>query len=134
LKVTKGQGGKFDMKKKRVLLLSADSLLGESIERMLSQLEDVELIGPWRLDADVLPRLAGEIPDMALVIQGGESAEKGQPLASQLLEHYPNLPVVRIGLQENVIRVTATRTLPARSAALIELIRSLPANQVEDSS
>jgi len=120
------------MKKKRVLLLSVDSLLGESIEQMLSQLEDVELVGPWQLDATLLPRLAEEMPDIALVVQGGEGSEKMLSLTGQILEHYPGLSVVRIGLQENVIRVTATRTLPAHSAALIDLIRSLPAYRAED--
>jgi len=119
------------MEKRRVLLLCVESLLGESLERILGQLEDVELVGPWRLDADVLSRLPEDMPDIALIVQEGEGSESVASLTSQILECYPDLPIVRIGLTENVIRVYASQTLPARSADLIDVIRSLPAYQPE---
>lgn len=117
------------MEKRRVLLLCVETLLGESLERILGQLEDVELVGPWGLDADVLTQLHEDMPDIALIVQEGEESESAASLTSQILEHYPDLPIVRIGLTENVIRVYALQTLPARSADLIDVIRSLPAYQ-----
>jgi DNA-binding NarL/FixJ family response regulator len=119
------------MEKRRVLLLCVESLLSESLERILGQLEDVELVGPWRLDADVLTRLPEDMPDIALIVQEAEESESVASLTSQILERYPDLPIVRIGLTENVIRVYASQTLPARSADLIEVIRSLPVYQPE---
>ncbi|MFQ5593514.1 MAG: hypothetical protein ACE5HA_05135 [Anaerolineae bacterium] len=120
------------MKKRRVLLLCVETLLGESLERILGQLEDVELVGPWGLDADVLTQLHEDMPDIALIVQEGEESESAASLTSQILERYPDLPIVRIGLTENVIRVYASQTLPARSADLIEVIRSLPAYQPDE--
>ncbi|MFQ5340370.1 MAG: hypothetical protein ACE5F6_02365 [Anaerolineae bacterium] len=117
------------MEKRRVLLLCVETLLGESLERILGQLEDVELVGPWGLDADVLTQLHEDMPDIALIVQEGEESESAASLTSQILERYPDLPIVRIGLTENVIRVYALQTLPARSADLIDVIRSLPAYQ-----
>ncbi|RMD59629.1 hypothetical protein D6833_11135 [Candidatus Parcubacteria bacterium] len=113
------------MEKRRVLLLCVNSLLGESLEQLLKQLEDVQLVGPWSLDADVLSRLPEVVPDIVLVVHGNEEPDRLAPLTSQMLERYPNLPIVQIGLQENVIRVYASRTVPARSADLIDVIRSL---------
>jgi len=117
------------MGKRRVLLLCVESLLGESLERILGQLEDIELVGPWELGADVLTRLPEAMPDIALIAQEGEESENVASLTSQILERYPDLPIARIGLMENVIRVYASQTLPARSADLIDVIRSLPAYQ-----
>lgn len=118
------------MERRRVLLLCVESLLGESLERILGQLEDVELVGPWELGADVLARLPEGMPDIALVVEEEES-ENVASLTGQILEHYPDLPVVRIGLQENVMRVYASRTLPARSADLIDVIRGLSTHHLE---
>ncbi len=131
LRIVSGKGGRSGMEKRRVLLLCVNSLLGESVERMLGQLEDVELVGPWKLDMDVLTQLSEDMPGIALIVQEGEESANIASLISQILERYPNLPVIRVGVNENVIRVYASRTLPARSADLIEVIRSLPAYQPE---
>ncbi|RIK49106.1 MAG: hypothetical protein DCC57_12905, partial [Chloroflexi bacterium] len=79
------------------------------------------LIGPWPLDRQALARLAEEAPDVVLVAEG----ETPDALSVQILEHYPDLPVVRIGLSQNVVRLYSSRTIPAHSTALIETIRSL---------
>jgi len=113
--------------KRRVLLLWVQPLLGEGLEHILRGLEDVELIGPWVLDSGVLSRLSEAAPDIVIVADGdGEEGERVVSLTAQILECYPDLPVVRIGLEQNTVRVYTSRTLPARSADLIEAIRSLP--------
>jgi DNA-binding NarL/FixJ family response regulator len=115
------------MDKRRVLLLWVQPLLGEGLEHILRGLEDVELIGPWDLDSGALSRLSEEAPDIVIVADG--EREKGESVASltaQILERYPDLPIVRIGLEQNALRIYTSRTLPARSADLIEAIRGLP--------
>ncbi len=115
------------MDKRRVLLLWVQPLLGEGLEHILGGLEDVELIGPWVLDSQVLSRLSEEAPDIVLMAEGeGEEGGGVASLTAQILERYPDLPVVRIGLKQNTVRIYTSRTLPARSADLIETIRSLP--------
>jgi hypothetical protein len=75
----------------------------------------------------VLSRLSEAAPDIVLVAEGaGREGESVTSLFAQLLERYPDLPVVRISLEQNAVRVYTSRTLPARSADLIEAIRSLP--------
>lgn len=110
------------MDKRRVLLVCAQPLLGEGLEHILRGLEDVELIGPWGLDPQVLSRLSQEEPDVVLVADG----ERVVSLIAHILERYPDLPVVQIGLEQNAMRVYTSRRLPTRSADLIEVIRGLP--------
>lgn len=115
------------MDKRRVLLLSVQSLLSESLENVLSQVEDVELIGPWKLDGHALDRLAERAPDVVLVAEEAEECDNTASFTSQILERYPELPVVRVALGQSVVRLYTSQALPARTADLLETIRSLPA-------
>lgn len=117
------------MEKRRVLLLCVQSLLSESLENVLEQVEDVELIGPWVLDQNALARLSEGTPDIVLIAEEDGEGESVASLTAQILEQHPELPVVRVGLAQNVIRLYTSRTLPAHSADLIETIRSLPARR-----
>jgi hypothetical protein len=57
------------------------------------------------------------------ILEARESAR----LITAIVEQYPELPVIRANLDENVVRVFSTRLLPARGADLLETIRNLPA-------
>lgn len=114
------------MEERRVLLLSAHSLLGESLENVLRQVEDVELIGPRVLDGNALARLPESAPDIVLIAEDEGECERAASVTSQILEQHPDLPIVRVGWAQNEIRLYTSQALPARSAELIETIRSLP--------
>ena len=117
------------MDKRRVLLLCAQSLLGESIEHLLRRVEDVELVGPCEMDDWTLTRLALDVPDIVLVVEDQGECESEAAVMSEILEGHFDLPVVRIGWKHNGLRLYTCRTLPATSAALMELICSTPARQ-----
>ncbi len=118
------------MGKRRVLLLCAQPLLGESLENILSQMEDVELIiVPLSPDAQAFARLSREKPEVVLIAEEEGEVEDVASLTAQILESYPGLPIIRIRFTQNVIRLYTSRTLPARSADLIEAIRNLSAHQ-----
>jgi len=120
------------MLKRRVLLLRAPSLLAEGLERLLRQMEDVELIGPWDLNAQLLPRLSEATPDIILVAEEDADAADTSSLINRILGQHPDLPIVRIGMQQSTIRLYTSRALPARTPELIDLIRSLPVHPLED--
>lgn len=120
------------MGKRRVLLLWVQPLLGEGLEHILSRLEDVELIGPWRLNSKVVSRLSEAAPDIVLVAEGEGECKSVASLTTQILEQYPDLPVVKIGLDQNTARLYISHTLPARSADLIETIRRLPSRHSDN--
>ena len=112
--------------KRRVALVCGEHLLGESLEHTLRHFEDVEMIGSWKLDDQVLSLLALQTPDLLLIAEQEPPCEKTLYLTGQILDCYPNLPVMRVTLDQNVIRIYTTRTLPARSTELIDLIRQIP--------
>ena len=115
------------IEKRRVLLLCTQPLLGDGLQAILGGLEDVELIGPLVLDAQALDRVAENKPDVMLIAEEGGESLSATSLTARILEHYPDVPVIRVGLRQDTIRLHTSRTLPARSADLIEAIRRLPA-------
>ncbi len=122
------------MLKRRVLLLRAPSLLAEGIERLLREMEDVELIGPWDLEAQWMARLAEASPDIIVIAEEDANAADTSSLINQVLQQHPDLPIVRIGMEQSTIRLYTSRALPARTTELVDLIRSLPIQPLEDTA
>ena len=120
------------MDKRRVLLLCIQSLLGESLETILNQAENVELIGPWNLDDQVLARLSRDVPDVVLVAESEGKSESVASLTTQILDSYPDVPVIRVALAQDTIRVYTSHAVPARTADLIGTIRNLTSGQHKD--
>ena len=116
------------MNKQRVLLLCVPSLLGESLENVLSQEESVELIGPWSLDVSVLPQLSQDMPDVVLVAQVESESKRATALTVQILDLYPDVTVIRVGLGKDTVRVYTSHAVPARAVDLVEAIRNRSAH------
>jgi DNA-binding NarL/FixJ family response regulator len=114
------------MSKRRVLLVCSQHLFGESMETVLRAEADVELIGPWDLGEEVCSRIAAASPDAVLIVEDDSQSERGANLTSAIMEAYPELPIIRARLSENVVRIHSTHILPARGTDLIETIRNLP--------
>jgi hypothetical protein len=114
------------MKKRRVLLLNAQRLLGESLEHTLRQVDDLEIDGPWAIDDQVIERLAWALPDLVILTDEEIAPEALSRLTAQILDRYPDLPVFRVTLQRNVLQEYSSHTLPASSAELIDRIHRLP--------
>jgi len=114
------------MEKRRVLLVCSGHLFGESVEAVLRAEADVELIGPWELGEEVCARIAEANPGVVLIVDEEAQSEVSARLTSAIMEAHPNLPIIRAGLTENVVRVISTHILPARGTDLMETIRSLP--------
>lgn len=117
------------MESRRVLLLSVQPLLSESLAQVLGRVEAVDLIGPYVLKDYTLTQLADEKPDMVLIAEQEDEREEETRFVARILEYYPDLPVIQVGLNSSVIRVYTSHTLPARSADLIDTIHSLPSRQ-----
>jgi len=111
------------MEKRRVLLVCSEHLFGESVEAVLHAAEDVELVGPWKLGEDVCQRIEESRPSVVVIAdeQGQDAAVTR--LTAEILQHHPELPVIRARLDENVFRVFSTHTLPAQGKNLLEAIR-----------
>lgn len=114
------------MDKKRVALVCSAHLLGESLIQLLSNLEEVQLLGPWPVRLTTLLLLKEQHPDLVLFATASDAPdEDALHFVSRILDTCPDLPLVRAALADNSLRVYTTHTLPARSADLIDLIRNL---------
>lgn len=109
-----------------MLLVCSQLLFGESMEIVLRAAEDVELIGPWELGEDVCQRIADARPNIVVIADEDPQDTAVTSLTAAIIEQYPELSVIRTGLNENVFRVFSTHTLPAHRANLLETIRNLP--------
>jgi DNA-binding NarL/FixJ family response regulator len=118
------------VEKHRVLLLSAHPLLSEGLANLLSQLEDVILLGPRDSTHLALTDLIEDSPDVVLFAEQDADNAEMSTLMIEILQRYADLPVIQVDLAgTNIVRVYRSQTLPARSADLIEIIRNLPARQ-----
>ena len=111
----------------RVLLICSHHLFGESMEKILRAEIEVELIGPWNLEEGIHKQIAVVHPDVIVLADLDPQSDKMIRLTSTIIEEHPELPVIRAGLTENVIRVFSTRLLPARGVNLLDVIRRLSA-------
>jgi chemotaxis response regulator CheB len=115
------------MKTYRVLLLSAHPLLSEGLANLLSQMEDLILVGPRAVSGFAVADLNECLPDVVLLAEQETEDASANALLLQILQHVPDLPVIQIDLSgNNIVRVYTSHTRPARSADLIDTIRSLP--------
>jgi len=111
---------------RRVVLLSTQPLLGEALQSILSKFEEVELLGPWPPEADVLARLGEEAPDVVLLASDESDSLGPDSLTARLLARYPDFPLVQVSIEHSRVRAFTSRSLTAQSDDLIELIRGLP--------
>ncbi|HET6596414.1 MAG TPA: hypothetical protein VFG81_12365 [Anaerolineales bacterium] len=112
------------MSKQRVLLICSQHLFGESMETILRADKEIELIGPWNLnDQDICRRLHEAQASVVVIADESLQSETAAELTKSIIEQYPDLSVIRTGLNENVFRIFSTHTLPARGADLLETIR-----------
>jgi hypothetical protein len=113
------------MNKIRICLLCAQPLLGEILVQLLGKLEDIVLTISPQADPYALGEMERGWTDVILVAE--EEACSGQgSLAARVIECFPDLPVVQVGLEQNIVRIFTSRQLPAYSTSLIQAIRSLP--------
>ena len=114
------------MEKRRILLISQPNLFRDSLEYILSNLEDVQVTGCLSLDDQVLVASAEQPYDLVLIADDPSTAHQASAVMSSLLETSPNLPIIRIKLEPNVLLYYCPEELPARVADLIKVIHQVP--------
>ncbi len=120
------------MKKRHVLLLGEEHILGESLEKLLKSFSDIHLSGPKPLRDDISDHVAKIKPDVVLITDAGDQQNRVASIAAKILDRFPNIPVIHSSLSRNVVRIYSSHELPARSADLIDAIRSIPVKEIID--
>jgi hypothetical protein len=116
--------------KRRVLLMHEGHLLGEILEHILTGLQEVDLVGVWPLEASSVSSIAAQNLDLLLIAEETGSEERLSALTIHILENCANLPIFRVKLDCNELRIYTSQALPARVADLAERIRQIPISQL----
>lgn len=110
---------------RRVLLLASQQLLGEGLAEILRRLPEVELNGPWRLEVNEVPEAALTMADAVVLATDGEEPGALQALVARVLDHFPNLPVLRVSAAQDRIWLYRSETFASGSDALVHLLSNL---------
>ncbi|MEW6085717.1 MAG: hypothetical protein AB1607_14085 [Chloroflexota bacterium] len=95
------------------------------METILRAEKEVELIGPWSLgDQDICERMLEVSPSVIVIADHDLQSKVAAELTNAIIEQYPEISVIRTGLNKNVFRIFSTHTVPARGEDLLEAIRS----------
>ncbi len=111
------------MEKRQVLLVQMHPLLGEGLQRIFQQLEDVDLVCLACTDLPEIDACLNHIhPDMVL-LAGEKEDDPATHLIANMLKHYEDIPIVWVELETNILRLYTSHSLSANSAELIHAIR-----------
>lgn len=119
------------MEKKRILLISQPNLFRDSLEYILKNLEDVEVLDCLPLDDQTLEQASQQLHDLIVIADDQSTASQASAIMSGLMETHPNLPIIRVKMDPNVLLFYSSETLPARVDDLIKIIRQVPVSGVE---
>jgi NAD-dependent dihydropyrimidine dehydrogenase PreA subunit len=108
----------------RVLLLGRRGLFAQGVQEILEREGQMEVLVLHAMPVDTVARIASFSPDVVVIAD--ESATY-TALVAHVLRVYPDLPVVRVGLEESVVRVYRSEQVTATSASLLNTIRDLSA-------
>ena len=119
------------MKKRQVLLIQMQPLLGEGLQRIFQKLEDVDLVCLPCPDLDKIDVCVKNLhPDMVL-LAGEKEDDRATRLILNMLKQYEDIPIVWVELETNVLRLYTSHSLTATSAELINTIRENDAGRME---
>ncbi len=72
-------------------------------------------------------------PSAIVIANGNLQSEAAAELTKDIIERYPDAPVIRTTMNESVFRVVSTHILPARGENLLDTIRGCvsPAQEMD---
>jgi hypothetical protein len=119
------------MEKSLVILIPLHPLLGEGLQRIFQNLEDVELLSLPCADLQTIDAcLSQKRPDVVL-LAGENEDDYATLLISKILKHYDDVPVVWVGLESNSLRLYTSHSVTANSSELIRTIRENDSRKME---
>ncbi|MEE8390985.1 MAG: hypothetical protein V3S14_09355 [Anaerolineae bacterium] len=69
--------------------------------------------------------MSQDAPDVVLVAEAESESERVTALTVQILDLYPDMTVIRVGLDKDTVRVYTSHAVPACAVDLVEAIRGL---------
>lgn len=112
------------MDAQRILILSTESLLSDSIRHLLDGEPEINIIGVVPLLPAPLDTISRLEPDVIIIVDPDPPTDSASTLGT-LLEAFTDLPLLRIGLREPSVRTYQSRQEPATSFTLKQALRHL---------
>jgi chemotaxis response regulator CheB len=106
-------------------------LFAQGVCEILERESDIELLGPRAIAGDAVAHIEAFDPDVVVI---AEEDPSDADLVVQILRVRPDLPLVRVGLEENAVRVHRIAQVAATSTSLLDAIRRLPAQMSRGTS
>lgn len=112
------------MNPRRVLLLGRPGLFAQGVRDILERESDIEVLGLHAVAGDAVTDVESFDPDVVII---AEEDPSDADLVVQILRTYPDLPLVRVDLEEKAVHVHRSEQVAATSTSLLDAIRGLPA-------
>lgn len=112
------------MKKRQVLLIRLQPLLGEGLQRIFQALEEVELVCLDGCDMQTIETSLQDCHPAMVLLAGEKEDDQSTHLISFLLKQYEDIPVMWVDLETAVLRIFTSRTMSANSSSLIDALRA----------
>lgn len=109
------------MKGQRVLILSTESLLSDSIRHLLKSESDIVVVGVAPLAPVPLESISRLQPDIVIIADGDPYIDAASTLHT-LRATFVDLPLIWVGLSEPRVRMYHSRQEPAASLTLKEAL------------
>jgi chemotaxis response regulator CheB len=112
----------WNVSQQRVLILGRSGLFAQGVQDILEQENDIEVCASHPMTVDGANQIRALGPDVLILANDGTT---DAALVGHILRTYPDLPIVRVGLEDSVIRVYRSEQVAATSAGLLDTIRGL---------
>lgn len=112
------------MNRRRVLLLGHPGLFAQGVRDILERESDIEVLGLRALASDAVALIQTFDPDVVVITEEDPS---DADLVVQILRTCPDLPLVRVDLEEKAVHIHRSEQVAATSTSFLDAIRGLPA-------
>jgi hypothetical protein len=115
------------MNQHRVLLICQLPLLCEGVQHLIQGMDDVQLVTLDCVDPGLIESCLQDFAPATVLIATERADAVATRLIPDVLNHWPDISIIWIGLEENSLRVYTSQILPANSQQLTHAIRRMGA-------
>ncbi len=118
------------VKRHQVLLIQLQPLLGEGLQHIFMEQEDVDLVCLTYPDLEKIDDWLHHLQADMVLLAGEKKDERATRLILDMLQQYQDIPIVWIDLETNILQLYTSRSLTATSAGLLNAIRENSAKRM----
>jgi chemotaxis response regulator CheB len=117
--MTRGAQGDEAMKRRQVLLMGQSSIFITGVEKILEQVDEIEIVGVVPAAVEEMACIDELQPDVVLLINDDNNPTAVDMLLAQILTGYPDLLVIVSNLAEEMLHICISQHRVAQGPDLI---------------